>query len=65
VNLADLPPAISIEELWRLRILPLGRTALFDAARRGELPGAIRIGRRWIVGTMALLRALGIEQNEA
>lgn len=40
--MADLPLVLTIEEA--ARELRIGRTAAYEAARRGELP-AVRIGR--------------------
>ena len=40
------------------QILGLGRTAAYDAARRGELPTG-RLGRRLLVPVPALLEWLG------
>ncbi len=40
------------------RVLGLGRTAAYDAARRGELPTR-RLGRRLLVPVPALLEWLG------
>ena len=40
------------------RLLGLGRTAAYDAARRGELPTR-RLGRRLLVPVPALLEWLG------
>jgi hypothetical protein len=42
------------------RALGLGREASYRAAAAGELPGAIRVGRRWRVITARLAAALGI-----
>lgn len=39
-------------------LLGVGTRQCYEAARRGEIP-AIRVGRRWIVPTAALLRLLG------
>jgi len=50
---------ITVEEACR--IIGIGRTAGYDAARRGELPGVLRIGRRFVVSRPALEKALGIE----
>jgi excisionase family DNA binding protein len=47
---------ISIEQTAKL--LGLGRTAAYDAARRGELPTR-RLGRRLLVPVPALLDWLG------
>lgn len=47
---------ITIEQAAKL--LGLGRTAAYDAARRGELPTR-RLGRRLLVPVPALLTWLG------
>jgi excisionase family DNA binding protein len=39
------------------RRLGLGRNATYEAVRRGEVP-AIRIGKRWLVPSVALDRLL-------
>ena len=49
---------LSVEETASL--LGLGRSAAYEAARRGELPSR-RLGRRVIVPVPALLNWLGIE----
>ena len=49
-------PVLTIEEVAPL--LGIGRSAAYEAARRGQLP-TIRLGRRLLVPTMALLRQLG------
>jgi predicted DNA-binding transcriptional regulator AlpA len=41
------------------KALGLGRNLAYDAARDRTLPGAIRIGGRWVVSIPALLQALG------
>jgi predicted DNA-binding transcriptional regulator AlpA len=48
---------ISVEQT--ARVLGLGRTAAYDAARRGEFPTR-RLGRRLIVPVPALLEWLGV-----
>lgn len=47
---------ITIEQA--AQVLGLGRTAAYDAARRGELPTR-RLGRRLLVPVPALLEWLG------
>ncbi len=47
---------ITIEQA--ARVIGLGRTAAYDAARRGELPTR-RLGRRLLVPVPALLEWLG------
>jgi hypothetical protein len=52
------------DECWTLTVpvagkrLGLSRGASYDAAKRGDLPGLIRIGRRLMVSKVALERAL-------
>lgn len=48
---------LTVEEV--ATILGLGRTAAYEAARRGELPSR-RLGRRVIVPVPALLAWLGV-----
>ena len=59
LRLDDLEDRItlSIEEVASL--LGLGRTAAYEAARRGEIPNR-RLGRRVIVPVPALLEWLGL-----
>lgn len=63
------PAALTLDELRsRLTVnveeggavLGLGRAAAYAAAQRGDLP-TIRIGRRLVVPTPALLRLVGAE----
>lgn len=49
---------IRVEEAARL--LGLGRSAAYEAARRGELP-TVRMGRRLLVPVPRLLALLGAE----
>ena len=53
---------LSIEEACRL--YGIGRTLGYDLARRGELPGVIRLGRRLLVSRPALEKALGLDAPE-
>jgi len=55
---------LSVEEVASL--LGLGRTAAYEAARRGEIP-CRKLGRRVIVPVPALLEWLGVspQQREA
>jgi excisionase family DNA binding protein len=46
------------------RVVGIGRTAAYDALRRGELP-SLRIGRRLLVPTALLLRLLGHDERPA
>lgn len=49
---------LTVEEACRL--LGVGRTVGYELARRGELPGVIRLGRRLVVSRPALEQALGM-----
>lgn len=51
----DLPDVLTVDEAARL--LRISRGLAFEAARRGEIP-TIRIGRRILVPTAALLARL-------
>ncbi len=51
-------PTLSVEEAGRC--LGLGRSASYAAVERGEVP-ALRVGRRLMVPTAALLRLLEID----
>jgi hypothetical protein len=51
-------PAITPKET--LAILPLGRNAVYEAIKRGEIE-SFRVGNRIFVPTAALRRKLGIE----
>ena len=53
---------LSVEEVAAL--LGLGRTAAYEAARRGEIPSR-RLGRRVIVPVPALLDWLGVSTPAA
>jgi excisionase family DNA binding protein len=58
LRLADLRDRATITVEQAAQILGLGRTAAYDAARRGELPTR-RLGRRLLVPVPALLEWLG------
>ena len=53
---------LSVEEVASL--LGLGRTATYEAARRGEIPSR-KLGRRVIVPVPALLEWLGVSTPAA
>jgi hypothetical protein len=55
-ELRHLPPTLPVEEAGRL--IGIGRSAAYAAARSGELP-TITIGRRVVVPTPRLLALLG------
>ncbi len=61
--LRALPPTLTIPQA--AEILGVSREVGYRAAAEGELPGALRLGKRWIVGTAVLLRAIGLEETGA
>ena len=58
-ELATWPVTIDVPAAGRC--FGLGREASYRAAAAGELPGAIRVGRRWRVVTSRLIEFLGVE----
>ena len=52
----EYPPVLTVEEA--AKILRIGRTAAYEAVRRGELP-AIKLGRSLRVPRALLLELLG------
>lgn len=58
------PNVISIQEAAEL--IGVSDDLCYDLARRGELPGAIQLGRRWRVSRIRLLAAIhGTEDGGA
>lgn len=55
-------PTLTVEEAGAY--FGLGRSASYDAVRRGELP-SIRFGRRIVVPTATLRRLLGLDEPAA
>jgi excisionase family DNA binding protein len=51
-------PAETVDVPTAARILGISRTYAFELARRGELPGAIRLGGRIVVSRKAIDRLL-------
>jgi excisionase family DNA binding protein len=51
----DRPAVLTVEEVAKL--LRLGRTATYEAIRRGEIP-SIKIGRKRLVATAVIDRML-------
>ena len=45
--------------------LGIGRSLAYDLARRGELPGVLRLGRRLVVSRAMLDQALGVRTELA
>jgi excisionase family DNA binding protein len=57
----NLPPTLTVEQAAKL--LGVGRNQTYEAAAKGELP-AMRIGRRWVIPTLRLLRLLGVGDED-
>ena len=59
IGLDDIEARLTISVEEAAALLGLGRTATYEAARRGEIPSR-RLGRRVIVPVPALLDWLGV-----
>lgn len=59
---SELPQVLTVDEV--AAFLRIGRSAAYEAVRRGEIP-AIRVGRRLRVPRDRLLQELLLEQREA
>ena len=55
-------PVLTVEEL--AEVLGTGRTATYDAVRRGEIP-SFKIGRKVVIPTAAVRRLLCLDEVEA
>lgn len=59
-DLDDLPVTVSVERAAAL--LGIGRGLAYQLARRGDFPVAtLKLGRRLLVPTAALMRLLGLD----
>ena len=47
------------------QLLGISSDLAYDLARRNELPGAVQLGRRWVVSRPKLLAWLGAENQVA
>ena len=56
----ETEPVVSVERAGAL--LGLGRSASYDAVKRGDIP-SIRIGRRYVVSTARLRALLGFDDG--
>ncbi len=64
VDVGTLPPTLSVEQA--AVILGCGRSLAYNLARRGEFPcRVLRLGRRYVIPTADLLRAIGIPVRPA
>ena len=62
IGLDDIEARLTISIDETASLLGLGRTAAYEAARRGEIPSR-KLGRRVIVPVPALLEWLGATSN--
>ena len=62
IALDDLEHRITLTVEEVASLLGLGRTAAYEAARRGQIPSR-RLGRRVVVPVPALLEWLGADRN--
>ena len=46
-------------------LLGISKDLAYDLCRRGEMPGALQLGRRWIVSRPKLLTWLGAQNGVA
>ena len=51
---------ISPDQLFEAGVMPLSRSGIYDAVKRGEIE-SFRFGRRVVIPTRPLLRKLGVE----
>jgi excisionase family DNA binding protein len=55
-----LNPTMAVDDF--AKVLNTGRTATFDAIKRGELDvPVIKVGRRWLIPTAAVRRLLELD----
>lgn len=54
--MSEDPDVVSIEVAARM--LGIGRRTAYELARRGELPGAVRVGGRWRVSLIRYRREI-------
>ena len=59
IPLAEEQPTVGLE-VYR-RAMKVGRTAVYEAARRGEIEGLIKVGGQYRVATAALRRQLQLD----
>jgi hypothetical protein len=62
--LADAGPTVSIGTT--AKVLGISRAHCYALAERGELGiRVLRLGKRWVVPTVELRRAVGLDESEA
>ena len=63
MSLDDLPEVLTVDEA--AAYLRIGRTAAYEAVRRGELPGVLKLGRTIRISRFALERVLELGPDKA
>ena len=61
MNAANKPDKLALSVREALELVPLGRTAFYDAVRRGEIP-SVRVGGRVLIPRAALERMFGSDE---
>jgi len=56
-ELDSLPPVLTVNDL--IRFLRMSKNPVYDALRRGEIPGAVKVGRSYRISRDALLSWMG------
>jgi len=54
-------PFMTVDQLLKADVLPLGRSAIYAAAKAGQIAGARYVGRRLMFATAELKRWAGLE----
>ena len=60
---AEDQPLLTVDEVIAIGVLRRGRSAVYEAIRRGEVP-SLRIGRTLFVPTGKLRALLGLEDDD-
>jgi hypothetical protein len=53
-------PTISVDDLVRLKVMPVSRGLIYDACKSGDIE-CLRVGKRILVLTAPLRRKLGLD----
>jgi excisionase family DNA binding protein len=61
-ELAEAPRTISVEQAGTM--LGIGRGLAYELAKRGELPGVLRLGHRYVVSRQRIEQLLAGEETE-
>ncbi len=47
------------QELLAERVFPFGKNKLYEALERGEIPGSVKIGDRWLIAKRKVAELAG------